>query len=159
MKKRKRISMKHLFPRRSQLDALIILNDGQAITETNFWDGYDIGQFQLSYNAGALRLLVPESCTDRIIEETKNVREVIVSRGPWPEMGLAVALEILFEDDSNAPLSLQMDTNAVDIMPSPKDHGKEIVFSLWIKGAIKHKEFPGKVRIVPTLPYLKKWGE
>jgi len=139
------------------VDALIICNDGQNIDKTNFWDEDD-GQFYLSYNAGALRLLVPES-QKSMIKELNGVREVIVSRGPWQEKKLSDAMEMLFEDDSEAPFSIQVDINLSDIRPPETQNGRCFMFSVWTKGNKKCKEFPAKFRTVPSIPYLRKWGK
>ena len=62
---------------------LEIRNQGQAILSTNYWDSdhAKAGYFYLSWNAGAGRLLVPDS-QKATLREMKGAREVIISRGP-----------------------------------------------------------------------------
>lgn len=78
---------------------LTIRNQGQAIAETNYWDSEhaQAGALYLSWNAGAARLLVPDS-EKSLIRELKGAREVIVSRGPWTQYGGRDALELLWEE-------------------------------------------------------------
>lgn len=81
-----------------------ISNDGKLIKETNYFESeyYKSGYFILSINAGAFRLLTPDQHV-RQIAELKTCKEVIISRGPWPETGKHDAFEILFEDNSSNP--------------------------------------------------------
>lgn len=67
---------------------LTIGNRGQAILATNYWgsDHAARGLFFLSWNAGAGRLLVPDS-QKHALREMRGAREVLVSRGPWTDQG------------------------------------------------------------------------
>jgi hypothetical protein len=78
---------------------LEIVNDGPAITSTNYWetDYARAGEVFLSLNAGCFRLLLPEAL-EREIAEMATAGNVIVSRGPWPDGGKADAIELLFDD-------------------------------------------------------------
>src|SRR5574337_2166358 len=83
-------------------DHLVLINRGQEIRETNYWDSIPAraGYFYLSWNAGAGRLLVPDFHRD-LLAEMNSAKYVIVSRGPWPEQGGREGLEVLFEDGSD----------------------------------------------------------
>lgn len=67
---------------------LIIENQGQAIARTNYWDSdhAKAGYFFLSWNAGAGRLLMPDS-QKAALAEMRSAKYVIVSRGPWTDQG------------------------------------------------------------------------
>jgi hypothetical protein len=62
---------------------LRIENDGPAIRATDYWRSpfADAGFCFLSFNAGAARLLLPDSLA-HVVPELRAAREVIVSRGP-----------------------------------------------------------------------------
>lgn len=75
---------------------MIVHNRGQAIVSTDFWDSHQAqaGYYFLSWNAGAGRLLVPDS-QKAVLREMKSAREILVSRGPWTEEDGRVAYELL----------------------------------------------------------------
>ncbi len=82
---------------------LMIGNNGQSISSTNYWDSEPAksGFCFLSWNANAARLLVPDTF-ESAISEMRSAKYVIVSRGPWPEQSRREALELLFEDESDS---------------------------------------------------------
>jgi len=138
---------------------LKIVNDGQRIVETNYWGTEHArrGFLYLSWNAGAGRLLVPDSAR-QMLREMKNVRHVIVSRGRWIEMGGRDALELLFEDGSKNPFAIHLVVQQCDRMIPDEQQGGGFDIAIWTpKG--EQLRFPGKYRVVPALPCLEKWGE
>ncbi len=64
------------------------------------------------------------------IKEMETVKEVIISRGPWPEMKRDEAFEILFEDGSDNPYVLHIGKEQIDRLPAKTDDGKKIVFAI-----------------------------
>ncbi len=82
---------------------LAVENDGQEIRATNYFESEYArrGAFYLSVNAGAFRLLVPPA-HESAIEEFRTAKEVVVSRGAWPAQRRKDALEILFDDTTEA---------------------------------------------------------
>jgi hypothetical protein len=65
-------------------DSLITcVNDGPKIVESNFWTLPDHGKFLVSVNAGAFRILLPDSLSE-YLSEMATAREMVISRGRWP---------------------------------------------------------------------------
>jgi len=138
---------------------LVIKNNDQEITETNFWetDQAKAGAFYLSINAGAFRLLLPQR-HESILAELETAKDIIISRGPWPDAAQQEAMEILFDDGSYAPFSIHLGANQVDRWPLPEDAGKTFVFTIWVL----RNDKPLRVSIVgcyyrtaTRLPWLK----
>ena len=139
---------------------LVISNEGPEIIKSNFWDTNiaAAGKFYLSINAGACRLLVPDNRT-AYIEEMKTAKTVVLSRGPWAEMGLTDAVEILFDDDSESPFSINMAKKSFDRLIPRSESGRTVVFSVWVRGLKKVWETTGYFRAVDSLPCLKPWNQ
>ena len=78
---------------------ITVSNHGPLIVATNYWDLplEEAGKIWCSVNAGAIRVLVPRAHR-RIIEDMRTARHVVLSRGPWPEVGAPEAVELLFDD-------------------------------------------------------------
>jgi len=129
---------------------------------TNYWetDHARAGYFYLSSNAGTFRLLVPAS-RGAEIQEWLTATLVLISRGPWPQVGKADGLEILFEDESNNPYALHLTTDSVDRMPLDTDRDRpgappRWTLSVWTREG-KILELPARYRRVPRIPWLKPW--
>jgi hypothetical protein len=139
---------------------LIIENNRQEIIKTNFWetDMAKKGGLFLSSNAGAFRLLVPFQHF-REVAEFKSAKDVILTRGFWPESG-GEGMEILFDDESDSPYSIHLSHAQLDRWPSKSDIGKEFTFTVWIFKTPAHTPFCAYkskclFRITKKLPYLK----
>lgn len=80
---------------------ITIGNDGPDIAGTNYWASPQAtaGKPYFSINAGSIRVLLPDNMTGAL-KDMRTAKYVILSRGPWPEMGRDEAMEILFEDHS-----------------------------------------------------------
>jgi len=115
---------------------LMIENDGQLIKKTNYFESElaRAGKFFLSMNAGAFRLLIPESLENAIKNEIKLAKSFIIVRGPWHQMHIKDALELIFDDKSDEPFSLQLTEKSLDRWPNAGDEGKEFVLTIWVKG-------------------------
>jgi hypothetical protein len=140
-----------------------ISNNGPLIVETDYWGGEinRAGGFVLSPNAGTLRLLVPSGWEADFLRDTHGAREVIVSRGPWPEHRVE-GIELLWEDGSPDPYCLHLDARQCVPLIASTDDGREIPVAIWVKRRGKPhlaREYPGRFRMVPQVPWLKKWGE
>jgi hypothetical protein len=131
---------------------LVITNNAQEITDTNYWDSPQAlrGWLFLSWNAGAARLLVP-SASAAMLEEMRDAESVVVSRGAWEEAGEKDALEVLFEDYSDAPFRVLMLPYQCDRLLPPSDEGKPMVVSVWTRLG-KQFEWPGLYQRVAALP-------
>jgi hypothetical protein len=137
---------------------LKITNNGPELADTNYWDSEHAaaGLFFLTWNAGAGRLLVPDSRMADL-KEMRTAQYVIVSRGPWPERKKAEGIELLFEDHSNSPYCLHLSIEQTDrLLPDIEQGGGFKVVAWTRKG--RAAEWPGKYRKVPKIPCLEPWS-
>lgn len=132
-------------------------NKGQAIVKTNYWDSELAikGLLYLTWNAGAARLLLPDS-QKLALREMRGAKYVIISRGPSVEHGGGDALELLFEDNSDAPFSIHLSVEQSDRTISVEESGKEFFVTVWTRGGEKLR-LPGKYRQVDSIPCLQEW--
>lgn len=141
---------------------LKIENDGQDIKSTNyFYSDYAMrGLVYCSINDGAVRLLL-SALRMAWLNEMVTGSDVILSIGPWPDQGKAVAMELLFEDGSPTPFCLHLSPEQFDRLPLEKDGLGEWVFAVWTQdpdGTLrKSMEWPLRIRRVPKIPWLKPW--
>lgn len=135
-----------------------IRNQGQRIIETSYWDTEHAqrGYLYLSWNASCARVLVPDVAKP-ILRELKSAREVIVSRGPWIDQGGREAIELLWEDDSDAPFAVQLVSEQCDRLIPDSDQGSGFWVSVWTRGGMKGR-WPGKYRVVGKILSLQAWG-
>lgn len=136
---------------------LTISNSGQAVASTNYWQSEHAraGLFYLTWNAGAGRLLVPDSQKPSL-QEMRNARMVIVSRGPWTDRGGCDSWELLFEDDSDCPFAITLMADQSDRVLPESDQGGGLVITVWTCGGQKLR-LPGKYRRVAEIPCLDPW--
>lgn len=136
-------------------------NHGPLIVSSTYWDSAseEAGKVWVSCNAGAIRILVPR-VHRRIIHDMRMAPHVVCSRGPWPEMGLAEAVELLFDDGSDAPFALHLSPESFDAMPAEPPAGQSWIVSVWdIKRGKPHKacERPCHWRRVEAIPCMRPW--
>ncbi len=143
---------------------ITIQNDGPELVETNYWESEYArnGYVYLTINAGCFRLLVPDG-KGIPVEDLKTGQVVLVTRGPWPEMGRHDALELLFEDYSDNPFCLHIVPEQVDRMPLDSDRDRpgqppKWTFAVYTRGGKVH-EAPARYRKAKKLPYMKEWRE
>ena len=140
---------------------LSIHNHGPLITSTDYWESQlaGAGKVFCSVNAGAIRILLPPSAYT-FLADMRPARYCILSRGPWPAESAQDAIEILFEDDSDAPFALHLTAASFDVLPAAPDPGRGWVVSAWIsKDGRPHKALEKLChwRQAPYLPCLKPW--
>ena len=120
------------------------------------------GKLLCSVNAGAVRILVPRH-NRHVLNQWRSAKYAILSRGPWPEMGLAEAVEILWEDGSDNPYCLHLSPESFDpALPGEPPAGQGWIVTAWdCKKGKPHRalEKPCHWRRVPRIPYLKPLGE
>jgi hypothetical protein len=92
----------------------------------------------LTWNAGAARLLVPAKHSFSLLE-MKTGKFITIKRDN--EHGTP-ALRIIFDDESDYPYSIILDTKQCDRQVSCEP-SKEFIFSVWTKDG-KNFELPGK---------------
>ena len=141
---------------------LTIVNDGQSIELTNYFetDHARKGLVLCSVNAGTIRVLIPQAI-DSVLPDLLMGRECVLSRGPWPAMGLADAVEIMWDDGSDNPFALHLNKGAFDVLPAEPPPDREWTCSVWIKedGAIQMVQaMPCRWRRVPKIPWMKAWN-
>jgi hypothetical protein len=138
-------------------------NHGPLIVASSYWGSAieAAGKFFASVNAGTIRVLVPR--TQRaVIQECRAARYAILSRGPWPDQHLEEAVEVLWEDGSEAPYCWHWSPETFDALPGEPEPGRQWVIALWdLKKNAPHKamERPCHWRRVPRLPWLEPLGE
>ncbi|SCC90986.1 conserved hypothetical protein [Thiomonas sp. X19] len=134
-----------------------IVNQGQSIASTNYW-GSEMeraGYVYLSWNAGAARLLLPDSMKQDI-REMEAAGLVIISRGPWVERGGQDALELLFEDETDTPYCMNILAKQTDRNLSARDKGGEFPVTVWTRdGEMLRRQ--GRHRSVRAIPCLAPW--
>jgi hypothetical protein len=135
---------------------LTISNDGQEIIASNYWQSEYArrGHIYLSVNAGAFRLLLPPFL-EEAIRDMGAGREVVVSRGPWPDQKRADAIEVIFEDGSDSPFVLHFGIEQIDRLPAKADEGRrDLRCTVWTSGAVKRLSLPAAYRRVKAIPCL-----
>lgn len=103
---------------------LLINNNGVEIETTNFWDSElsRRGLFFLSWNAGAVRLLVPDSQKHQL-DEMLTGRKVTISFGKMEDHPEKDGIDILFDDDTDNPFSLILSIEQTDRRLPRKENG------------------------------------
>lgn len=137
---------------------IMIRNQGQRIISTDYWDSEhaQAGYFFLSWNAGAARILVPDS-QKSVLREMRGAKYVIVSRGPWAtEQGPRDALELLWEDGTDSPFCIHLLAEQCDRAIPETEQGGGFVVAAWTRSGQKHR-WPGKYRQVDCIPFLEPW--
>lgn len=133
-----------------------IVNQGQAIKETNYWSSEyaNKGLTFLSWNAGAARLLLPDSLNS-VIQEVQSAQYVVISKG---KLYGKDALELMFEDHSDSPYCFHIMAEMTDRLIPEAEQGSGFYVALWTQKGQEMK-LPGKYRTVETLPSLEQWIE
>ena len=141
---------------------LSIESDGQTIVATNFWET-SFGRRDAifcSVNSGAVRLLLPRAC-EHVVPDMVG-HEVIVTRGKWVDMGGQEALELMWEDDSDAPWSMCIGHAQLDRLIDPADAGRNIACLVYVRGLggtpTLAGSWPARFRVATSLPNLRRWG-
>lgn len=136
---------------------ITIGNKEQAIISTNYWESEyaEKGLFFLSWNAGAARLLIPDS-QKMCLREMKHAREVVISRGPWEAHGNRDSLEIMWEDDSDNPFTLTILQQQSDRIVPVTDCEKPFAITAWTRKGLKNR-WLARYRVVDRLPCMQPW--
>lgn len=137
---------------------ITVQNHGPLIERTNYYESAlaASGKLYVSVNAGAIRILLPPS-KFRDLTEMRQSKFCILSCGLWPEMGLAEAIEIMFEDYSNSPYALHLAPESFDALPAKPEPGREWVLYVYtLKAGRLHKSLERKCfwRRVEKIPCI-----
>jgi hypothetical protein len=124
-------------------------NRGPLIVATNYWESElaKAGKIFCSVNAGAIRVLMPPLGYRHLDD---MLGECVLSRGPWPELDLPEAVEILWDDGSPDPFVLHLTPESFDVLPAQPEAHKEWVISVWV-------EFQGSLRPHKVLEQVCHW--
>lgn len=133
-----------------------ILNNGQDIASTNYWatPHAAAGYAFASWNAGALRLLLPPALL-RDLPDMQAAPVAIVTRGRLQGRD---AVEIMFDDNSEAPYALHVLAEQSDRLVPADQHGMPIIVTAWAASGMLHT-WRGKYRVSKELPDLSPWVE
>lgn len=137
---------------------ITISNIGKMIKETNYFDTEHArhGKYYFSVNAGCIRMLLPDVLIDQLAE-MKTGKEVIISRGPWPQMGRDDGFEIMFEDYSDCPYAIHVGLESFDMLPAMNRAGRW-EFAIWTRSGCMYQA-ECCCRMVDEIPYMKEWGK
>lgn len=134
---------------------ITLSNDGPHLLSTNYWETAieRAGKVFCSVNAGAVRVLLPRACADEMLAEMRTGNVVVISRGSWPEQGLPDAVEMMWDDESDAPFALHLSPESFDVLPgNPGDDHWTV--TVWVHGPRKVLEQQATWRRVKQIPCL-----
>jgi hypothetical protein len=138
--------------------SLVFENDGPKLVSTNYWQTENAarGLIYLSTNAGCVRLLLPPARAGvaEVADMTANVAEVVLTRGLFEGK---YCVEVMFEDRSNSPYCIHIDSKQCDRRWIPEDERKQWTFAIYTELgqiAIFTRCF---LRRAARLPYAKPW--
>ena len=139
-------------------DIVVVASYGQEITHTNYWDSENAlvgGYCFLSGNAGAVRLLVPDSQIS-VVDEIRPAKRVILSRGPWAAEGEPDATEVMFESDDGGHFSVTVRAHQTDRSLLDEHQGGGLICAVWTRSG-KQLQLPAYYREVASLPCHQPW--
>lgn len=117
------------------------------------------GLVYCSWNAGAIRLLVPPSA-EHFISEMHTGHEVLITQGPWRRERRPHALELLWEDESDTPFFLLIAEAQFDRLFDENAVGRRVACHVYKRGLLDTPElvgiWPARLRLAPSLPHLKR---
>ena len=134
----------------------MVQNDGERLVESDYWDSEPAhkGLFFASFNAGHLRLLVPDSLHSTI-SEILTGKYAVVTHGLYSQSGRYL-YEIMFEDGSSSPYCLMISPSQFDrefsIAEAASQDRKLIVYR---RGCVEVTRMPVFFREAARLPCLK----
>lgn len=138
-----------------------VWNDGPEIIATSFWDTplAKAGGMFCSVNAGAIRLLLP--CA---LESQANDMvgcEVIVTPGPWPAARQREALELMWEDGSDAPFAVCLGAEQLDRPIPALASNRTVICLVYVRGfngtTLLVGRWPARLRAAESLPCRRPW--
>lgn len=139
------------------------VSDGPDLVATDYWRGplAARGVVYCSVHESALRVLLPPSL-EHVLPEMRTGREVLVSRGPWPELEQEDALELLWEDGSAAPFAIQISVRQCQGLEAFGPATGALTCRVYTLGEAGAPHLAGtwraRFRRVESLPCLRPWG-
>jgi hypothetical protein len=154
--------MKRIFielkKRSGKMDPAIIqqFDSNGNLVETNYWKSEmcQKGYYHLSFNNRIYSLLIPESAMN-IMDEIYGTQAIVISKGDYK--GKEGCFEILFDDNSDNPFMIILESEQVFFHPSKKDFGWNGCFYIYSGSLTDYKVYFRNVyyRITETLPFLQ----
>lgn len=89
------------------------------------------------------------------VREMRGAEYVIISKGTLHGRD---ALELVFEDGSDAPFVIHMLSEQCDRLLPENNQGGGFVVTVWTRGG-NQLRYPGKYRVVENLPDVSPWSE
>ncbi|WP_017462057.1 hypothetical protein [Dyella ginsengisoli] len=130
---------------------ILVINHGPELMETNYYDteNAQAGFIFASWNAGALRILIPDNQTNALAEML-TAENIAVTRG---YLGVHDAYEILFDDGTVCPFVAIIDARNSDHNVGRESHGKPLAVYIYTREGCLGV-FEGRFRVAP-LPCLQ----
>lgn len=137
----------------AEFGVITVGNDGPRLVSTNYYDTPQAQQGFLyaTWNAGALRILLPDNQT-HVLPDMQSAKNVVVTRGHHPAAGRDM-LEILFDDDTDEPFAVLLDPHNSDRQVGQESHSKPLDVYVYTREGCAGI-WPGRIRLAP-LPCLK----
>lgn len=134
-----------------QNNTIIIVNNGVLISGTNYFETElaQAGIFFFSWNASALRILVPDNQLEELLEMATG-QECIITRGRYYGND---CFELMFDDDSDDPYVIFTGMEAVN---GRVEENRSFEVTAWSSKGIE-AEWIGRYRKVEHLPCLEPW--
>jgi hypothetical protein len=136
--------------------------EGEDLVASDYWDGVlpTRGVLYCAMHAVGVALLVPPSL-EHTLREMRTGREVIVTRGPWPERRQADAVELMWEDDSIAPFAVQLSVSQCGGLGTLSGDRPVLMCRVYIRGRDGGPQLAGtwraRFRRAESLPCLRPW--
>lgn len=130
---------------------ILVFNHGPELMDTNYYDteNAQAGFIFASWNAGALRILVPDNLTAPLAEML-TAKNIVVTRGSLEGHD---AYEVLFDDGTVCPFVAIIDARNSDRNVGRESHGKPLTVYIYTrKGCMG--VFDGRFRVAP-IPCLE----
>lgn len=143
--------------------AIRVRLEGEDLVESAYWDSVLAarGVLYLVLHDGGVALLVPPSL-EYAVPEMRTGREVIVTRGPWPEQGQKDALELLWEDGTGAPFAVHLSAPQCSGLAALRQDLSVPGCRVYTRGRDGRPQLAGtwraRVRRAERLPYLRPWS-
>lgn len=137
----------------AEFGVITVGNDGPRLVSTNYYDTprAQQGFLYATWNAGAMRLLVPDNQA-HVLPEMESAKNVVVTKGHHFAYGLEL-FEILFDDGTDEPFAVLLDPHNSDRQVGQESHGKPLDVHVYTREGCAGT-WPGRFRLAP-LPCLK----
>lgn len=144
--------------------AIRVRLEGEDLVESDYWNSVLAarGVLYLVVHQSGVVLLVPRAhqCA---LTEMRTGREVIVTRGPWPEQGQKDAVELLWEDGTDAPFAVHLSAPQCRELGTLGWDGPALACRVYTGGPAGEPRLAGewaaRFRTARALPCLQPWGD